>query len=659
MVYSTHGKMKMYSWISDGCRDAIYRVSISIADAINRVSMPIPDAVVQPALYSILCYSSPTVNRVSTSIGTIFFTLFIISSSFVFSQNLVPNPSFEEYIECPTGYSGIYLLFCPPWHTGNLATPDYFNPCSNPSKAGVPYNDVGFQEAHTGEAYAGCIMSYLEYPWSEYLQVQLSEPCISGHNYEISFYVSLANFWNNGISKIDVYFSAVPPPVDTCGPLSVIPQFESQIGTIRDTSNWVLITGCFHAQGGEEWITIGNFSPYESLYTPYSYYYIDDVSVIDAGPGTAEIEILDLELGDTLFACDPFEIDPEVTGVEYYWSDGSTEPTLLVMTSGIYSLTISTGYCYGIGIDSVYVFFTNVPEGVDLGPPEATMCDGDSYIFSLDPNLGEYVWQDGSADPYYEITTTGVYHVSLDDGCDITTDTISILVTDLFIPDIAGVPEFVCRNDNPISLPKIQEGISGSWSGQNVTNNTFDPSGLDGMVTLTFTPKPGQCAGKTLINLALDPDVVGIISDTLNIGDSIIIEGTVYDLNHPQGTETILGGSVAGCDSIIMITLFFHPAMEDKIYVPNVFSPNGDGINDTWRIYSSDQEAELVSLRILDRWGGMLYSCADKLLSDSAVEWDGKMKGREMSGGVYVFVSVIKTNDGVSRQIKGDITLIR
>ena len=98
---------------------------------------------------------------------------------------------------------------------------------------------------------------------------------------------------------------------------------------------------------------------------------------------------------------------------------------------------------------------------------------------------------------------------------------------------------------------------------------------------------------------------------------------------------------------------------DNDLYVPTVFSPNGDGVNDMWRIYSSDQRAALVSLSILDRWGGIIYYCADKSLNDSSVEWDGKMNGREMESGVYVFVAVVKTGDGVSRQTKGDITLIR
>jgi hypothetical protein len=54
-----------------------------------------------------------------------------------------------------------------------------------------------------------------------------------------------------------------------------------------------------------------------------------------------------------------------------------------------------------------------------------------------------------------------------------------------------------------------------------------------------------------------------------------------------------------------------------------------------------------------------MYSCADKPLNDSGVEWDGTMKGREMGDGVYVFVAVVKTYDGTIHHVKGDMALIR
>ena len=98
---------------------------------------------------------------------------------------------------------------------------------------------------------------------------------------------------------------------------------------------------------------------------------------------------------------------------------------------------------------------------------------------------------------------------------------------------------------------------------------------------------------------------------------------------------------------------------KDDIFTPTVFSPNDDGINDTWSIYSADPDAALVSLSILDRWGGLIFYRANTSLNDSSVQWDGRMKEKDMGEGVYVFIAEVKLSNGDSRKIKGDITLIR
>jgi len=158
------------------------------------------------------------------------------------------------------------------------------------------------------------------------------------------------------------------------------------------------------------------------------------------------VEILDLELGGPVSTCDPYEIDPGVTGVNYHWSNGSTDPTLLVTESGTYALTITAG-CSAIGIDSIEVFFEGVPGGVDIGPDEVTLCEGESYVISLDPNIGEYEWQDGSTDPDYTITTSGVYQVSFDDGCDVTTDEINVILMDVPAPFSLGSDANLCPGE--------------------------------------------------------------------------------------------------------------------------------------------------------------------------------------------------------------------
>src|SRR4051812_12969049 len=81
--------------------------------------------------------------------------LFFVSQS-SFSQNLVPNWSFEDTVACPIGIGGI--IYSVGW-SSFIQTPDYFNSCNistnGTNYAGVPGNFFGYQEARTGNAYAG------------------------------------------------------------------------------------------------------------------------------------------------------------------------------------------------------------------------------------------------------------------------------------------------------------------------------------------------------------------------------------------------------------------------------------------------------------------------------------------------------------------------
>ena len=205
------------------------------------------------------------------------------------------------------------------------------------------------------------------------------------------------------------------------GVLDVEPQIVSDLGFITDSVNWVLISGCFIPQGGEAFITIGNFSSNEE--TPIdtncmqnpameanSYYFIDDVSVIKSGLP----ENLEVDLGGPILACDSFEIDPGISNASYLWEDGSQNSTLVVTESGTYFVTITSACSMGVGFLDVEIHGL---ESVQIGPPEIEFCAGESYNISLDPELGNYQWQNGSTETEYSITTSGLYSVTLDDGC--------------------------------------------------------------------------------------------------------------------------------------------------------------------------------------------------------------------------------------------------
>jgi len=94
------------------------------------------------------------------------------------------------------------------------------------------------------------------------------------------------------------------------------------------------------------------------------------------------------------------------------------------------------------------------------------------------------------------------------------------------------------------------------------------------------------------------------------------------------------------------------------VYVPNVFSPNGDGINDVFEITSNYLDMTVNQFMIYDRWGNTVYSQQNKQLSD-LLPWNGLFGDSEVSNGVYVYLLELTTKEGEPIIKAGDITLIK
>jgi hypothetical protein len=159
----------------------------------------------------------------------------------------------------------------------------------------------------------------------------------AGTWYYVEFYVSLVE-GACGLEELGAYFSVTSPYIDAYTTLGVEPQIVSSDGFITDETGWIRISGCYLAEEGEMYMTIGNFnndvaSPYDpDCFMQFSYYYLDDVLVTIGDPGAQEIP---LDLGGPVIACATYEIDPDHEGPIFEWSDGSNGPTLTVDESGV------------------------------------------------------------------------------------------------------------------------------------------------------------------------------------------------------------------------------------------------------------------------------------------------------------------------------------
>ncbi|MCW3084545.1 MAG: hypothetical protein JWP12_1911 [Bacteroidetes bacterium] len=221
---------------------------------------------------------------------------FVFASVFCNAQtNLVYNGDFEIYDTCPIGPSVPWdhqITHCLGWDTPTGATSDYLNVC-NTGLVGVPSNGIGYEYARSGNGYCGFLaMDLSSGIWMEYIQSKLSQPMLSGHTYQVSFYVSLSDYSQYAVSNIGAYLSNTAISRTDTYPFSYYsPQIKNPAGSfITDTTGWVLISGDFKANGNEQYITIGNYSDstlendtleIQPSSTPNSYYYVEDVSIID------------------------------------------------------------------------------------------------------------------------------------------------------------------------------------------------------------------------------------------------------------------------------------------------------------------------------------------------------------------------------------------
>ncbi len=233
--------------------------------------------------------------------------IFVINKN-LWTQNLVPNPGFEEYNECPKNYTGYSeKLKISNWYSPTKGTPDYFNSCSK-FNVSVPVNFMGNVFAKEGNAYIGLLLAEKpEIPFEkkkpynqrEYVQVKLLKPLLGGNNYSVSCFYCVAPHSGYALNRLGIALTTKPEKKrNKVIPLKYLVSIDtSRIDTISGV--WFKLAGTIRAKGGEQYLTIGNFNDdftikYRAMdyseyrksiqqaikQNGYSYYFIDMVSVM-------------------------------------------------------------------------------------------------------------------------------------------------------------------------------------------------------------------------------------------------------------------------------------------------------------------------------------------------------------------------------------------
>ena len=120
-----------------------------------------------------------------------------------------------------------------------------------------------------------------------------------------------------------------------------------------------------------------------------------------------------------------------------------------------------------------------------------------------------------------------------------------------------------------------------------------------------------------------------------------------------MGTYTVIVSDSTGCTSTYITTINdLEIDCDYHIYLPNVFSPNGDGENDI--LYVRGKGVESITLTIYNRWGNKVFET-----NDMEIGWDGTYHGNDQGSAVFVYFINATFINGQSIEEKGNVSIVK
>jgi gliding motility-associated-like protein len=338
----------------------------------------------------------------------------------------------------------------------------------------------------------------------------------------------------------------------------------------------------------------------------------------------------------------------------------SATATHTYTTGGLYTVKlIKYGIC---GNDTATKQINVGGLTVDLGA-DKNFCERSNVV--LNPQSGNsnsFLWNDGNSSPTLTTSVAGLYWVQVSSNSNGCVRRDSIILTSKPSPFVNLGKDSVLCIGQPLKLDARNTGSQYRWQ-DNSTGQTFAVTGggrywveadLNGCIkadTIVITNgyKPQFTLGpdKFLcpsLPLELSPGYNGL-SYTWQDGS----KNSTYNVNKIGFYYVeITNACGKGSDSINVLT------GTCRVYVPSGFTPNNNGVNDYFRIGGGELVTEF-DMKVFNRTGQIVFASIDKNKG-----WDGKLKGMELPGGVYVYMIKYKElNDNNFRLLKGTITLLR
>lgn len=358
--------------------------------------------------------------------------------------------------------------------------------------------------------------------------------------------------------------------------------------------------------------------------------------------------------------------------VSYVWSSGGTSATETVTPTTTTTYTVTGTNAIGCTSTATFAVVVNVPAAINVSGTN-TICNGSTSTLTASGGVS-YVWSTTATSTSITVnpTTSTTYSVVGTDanGCTNST-TYSVTVVAPPVATASGNTS-PCPN-TPITLTATGGGTYLWNTGGTAATETVTPP--TGTTTYTVVVSNGTCTDTATVTVTVGtgPSANAGPDTTINYGGSADLNatgGTTYswspttDLDNPTSATPVATPTVTtvytvtvtdanGCTSIDSVTVFVTFDC-GEIFVPNIFSPNGDGHNDELQVYGT-LCVEDFHWSIYDRWGELVFET-----DNPADKWDGTYKDKKLDPAVFVYkLSYTLIATGEAKEAHGNVTLAK
>ncbi len=377
--------------------------------------------------------------------------------------------------------------------------------------------------------------------------------------------------------------------------------------------------------------------------------------------------LINVDLGADSLLCEgqTITLDAGTPGLSYSWTTGATTQSIVAGTTDPYGVSATNGYCSGS--DAIQLTFQPAP--VDV-LNDMTSCVDEPITLNAGNAGCTYLWNTNATTQQITVSTAGVYSVAVTNAadCSVTFDAIATFIG-YPVVDL-GTDTVLCEGD-VLDLDAGNAGAAFTWSnGEHAQAISVNQSGdyvvgVDNgycvsrdTITAIFNPRPDRMSTHQYFTCLDDEPHYVVISG----GDG----SNSYDWSTGEQTQVILAGAYGWYyvditnqfDCVVQDSAVVSEFCQPSLYVPNSFTPNGDGTNDVWLV--AGKNIGQFDLNVFDRYGQVIFHS-----ENPAFGWDGKINGVDAKNDVYVwrmeyrFIEKVDGDQGVNHKQLGHVTVLR